>query len=333
MNQTQQLLVQIQQQHEQICLSIANLAEQMNTHTTALLYFEKAVEYQSKSLEGLSGIARIYRANSQLDKAIEWFTKKLTVDQSNGYLWIALGHAYLMSEELQKAYSAYQQALYHLPSIKEPRLWYGIGILYDRFGSLDHAEEAFVAALNMDSNFIKSNEIHFRLGIIYKQQGKYQPSLEQFTKILNHPPKPLTTLDIWFQIGHCCECEKEFHMARESYEHILQYQPKNVKVLQQLAWLYHSQFNELDKAVAILNKAIEIDKEDPHAWYLLGRCYMAKKDFTKAYEAYQYAVYKDSKNPTVWCSIGVLYYTKQQVPFLINLVQGCLGFLHQSIDN
>eukprot|EP00834_Sanchytrium_tribonematis_P002327 NODE_70_length_24940_cov_0.663138.p10 type:complete len:323 gc:universal NODE_70_length_24940_cov_0.663138:3801-4769(+) len=311
--QTQNLLSQIQQQHELICLSIANLSEQMNIHTTALLYYEKAVEYNQKSLDGLSGIARIYRANNQLDKSIEWFTKRLTLDQSNGYLWIALGHAYLMNEELQKAYSAYQQALYHLPSIKEPRLWYGIGILYDRFGSLDHSEEAFTAALNMDPSFNKSNEIYFRLGIIYKQQGKYQQSLEYFTKILNHPPKPLSNLDVWFQIGHCCECEHEYHMAKESYEHILSHQPKNAKVLQQLAWLYQSQMNELDKAIAILNKSIEIDKDDPHAWYLLGRCYMNKKDFTKAYEAYQYAVYKDSKNPTVWCSIGVLYYTKGQV--------------------
>jgi general transcriptional corepressor CYC8 len=184
----------------------------------------------------------------------------------------------------------------------------------------------------MDPTFVKANEIHFRLGIIYKQQGKYKQSLQQFTKILNHPPKPLSHLDIWFQIGHCCECEKEFNMAKDSYEHILQYQPKNAKVLQQLAWLYHSQFHEVDKAIAILNKAIEMDKDDAHAWYLLGRCYMSKKDFTKAYEAYQYAVYKDPKNPTVWCSIGVLYYTKGQV-IPIYLVQRCPRFIHKSLDD
>jgi len=79
------------------------------------------------------------------------------------------GHCYLMQDELQKAYSAYQQALYHLPNPKvsspivaphdrlmknpvqeDPKLWYGIGILYDRYGSLDHAEEAFASVLRMD---------------------------------------------------------------------------------------------------------------------------------------------------------------------------------------
>jgi len=79
---------------------------------------------------------------------------------------IIQGHCYLMQDDLQKAYSAYQQALYLLPNPKvlspslllftsllsiqeDPKLWYGIGILYDRYGSLDHAEEAFASVLRM----------------------------------------------------------------------------------------------------------------------------------------------------------------------------------------
>lgn len=61
---------------------------------------------------------------------------------------------------------------------KEPKLWYGIGILYDRYGSLDHAEEAFSQVMQMQPDFEKANEIYFRLGIIYKQQQKYNQSLE-----------------------------------------------------------------------------------------------------------------------------------------------------------
>jgi hypothetical protein len=62
--------------------------------------------------------------------------------------------------------------------VQEPKLWYGIGILYDRYGSLEHAEEAFSQVMRMQPDFEKANEIYFRLGIIYKQQQKYQQSLE-----------------------------------------------------------------------------------------------------------------------------------------------------------
>ena len=83
-----------------------------------------------------------------------------------------------MMDNLQEAYSAYQQALYYLRDPKEPKLWYGIGILYDRYGSLEHAEEAFSQVMRMQPDFEKANEIYFRLGIIYKQQQKFNQSLE-----------------------------------------------------------------------------------------------------------------------------------------------------------
>ena len=111
---------------------------------------------------------------------------------------------------------------------EDPKLWYGIGILYDRYGSLDHAEEAFASVLKMDKgwslfsfylallcthlaelDFDKANEILFRLGIIYKQQGKYEESLSCFDRILRNPPSPLAHADIWFQIGHVYEQQKD----------------------------------------------------------------------------------------------------------------------------
>jgi tetratricopeptide (TPR) repeat protein len=39
---------------------------------------------------------------------------------------------------------------------------------------------------------------------------------------------------------------------------------------------------------------------------------MAQQKYPKAYEAYQQAVYRDGRNPTFWCSIGVLYYQINQ---------------------
>lgn len=107
-------------------------------------------------------------------------------------------------------------------------LWYGIGILYDRYGSYDYAEEAFSQVMQIQPDFEKANEIYFRLGIIYKQQSKFTQSLEVcftshvylhmaavlmidqcFKYIVNSPPGPLTQEDIWFQIGHVHEQQKD----------------------------------------------------------------------------------------------------------------------------
>lgn len=39
---------------------------------------------------------------------------------------------------------------------------------------------------------------------------------------------------------------------------------------------------------------------------------MAQQKYNEAYDAYQQAVYRDSNNPTFWCSIGVLYFQINQ---------------------
>ena len=183
----------------------------------AIQCYEQALRHNAWSVSAMQGIACILRTKDQFPAAVEYLRTILKVDPNNGEVWGSLGkstfqvsrqrvqlidsfagHCYLMMDDLQQAYSAYQQALYHLTDPKvcsvrsvsilyvgfanklfqEPKLWYGIGILYDRYGSLEHAEEAFSQVMRMEPNFEKANEIYFRLGIIYKQQQKFQSSLE-----------------------------------------------------------------------------------------------------------------------------------------------------------
>ncbi|CAJ0745580.1 4336_t:CDS:10 [Entrophospora sp. SA101] len=304
----------LNQLNESAWLAMGAAAELLQEYDRAMSAYESALRHNAYSITALQGIASLCRGREQFPRAIEYFQRILNIDARNGDIWGSLGHCYLMMDELQKAYGAYQQALYHLPNPKEPKLWYGIGILYDRYGSLDHAEEAFSQVIRMDSKFEKANEIYFRLGIIYKQQLKYEQSLECFKYILNNPPRPLTEVDIWFQIGHVYEQQKNFTTAKEAYERVLIDNPTHAKVLQQLGWLYHQQspFRNQDVAISYLTRSLESDGNDAQAWYFLGRCYMAQQKYGRAYEAYQQAVFRDGRNPTFWCSIGVLYYQINQ---------------------
>ncbi|KAJ2782692.1 glucose repression mediator protein [Coemansia javaensis] len=302
---------------EEVWLQIGSLSETMNDPERALSAYDNALRHNPYSLVALTQIANIYRGREEFEKAVEYFQRIVNADSTNGEIWGAIGNCYLMLDELQKAYQAYQQAIVHLPNPKEPKLWYGIGILYDRYGSYDNAEEAFVAVMKMDPSFDKATEIYFRLGIIHKCQGKYAQSLDCFNRILADPPKPLTETDIWFQIGNVHELNSEFSLAKDAYERVLRENPQHTKVLQQLGALYFrpsTSLSNIDAAVQLLTTAIELDKDkaDSQTWYLLGRCYMAQQQYNKAYEAYQQAVYRDGNNANYWCSIGVLYYQINQ---------------------
>jgi tetratricopeptide (TPR) repeat protein len=47
-------------------------------------------------------------------QAVDYYQRILNMDQNNGEVWAALGHCYLMLNELQSAYAGYQQALFFL---------------------------------------------------------------------------------------------------------------------------------------------------------------------------------------------------------------------------
>ncbi|KAJ5671106.1 hypothetical protein N7507_000233 [Penicillium longicatenatum] len=270
--------------NEQVWLHIGSLTELMGDLDGSMNAYEQALRHNQWSVPAMNAISCILRTKEQFPKAIEYLQNILKLDPSSGETWGSLGHCHLMMDNLQEAYTSYQQALYHLRDPKEPKLWYGIGILYDRYGSLDHAEEAFSQVMRMAPEFEKANEIYFRLGIIYKQQQKFSQSLE-------------------------------FDSAQAAYRRVLDRDPNHAKVLQQLGWLYHQQstsYQSQDKAIEFLEKSVSADNNDAQSWYLLGRCYMSQAKYPKAYEAYQQAVYRDGRNPTFWCSIGVLYYQINQ---------------------
>ncbi|TLD36965.1 TPR-like protein [Venturia nashicola] len=305
----------LSQINEQTWLQIGSLCELQNDLDGAITAYEQAIKHNAWSVPAMQSIASILRVRDNFQAAVEYLKNILKIDVNNGDVWGSLGHCYLMLDNLQEAYSAYQQALYHLQDPKEPKLWYGIGILYDRYGSLDHAEEAFSQVMRMAPDFEKANEVYFRLGIIYKQQQKYTQSLDCFKFIVSDPPRPLTEEDIWFQIGHVHEQQKDFESAKQAYRRVLDRDPKHAKVLQQLGWLFHQQsssFASQEQAIEYLEKSVASDQNDAQSWYLLGRCYMSQQKYPKAYEAYQQAVYRDGRNPTFWCSIGVLYYQINQ---------------------
>lgn len=170
-----QLLGQL---NEEVWLRLGGLSENLGDLDGAMQAYEKAMQHNNWSVQAMLAISCILRSKDQFTAAVEYLRSILKIESTNGEVWSSLGHCYLMMDDLQQAYSAYQQALYHLPDPKEPKLWYGIGILYDRYGSLEHAEEAFSEVMRMEPRFEKANEIYFRLGIIYKQQQKFQQSLE-----------------------------------------------------------------------------------------------------------------------------------------------------------
>lgn len=80
--------------------------------------FENALRHNPNSIIALNSAANIARNKDNFDKAIDYFQRILNIKQDNGEVWGSMGHCLLMKDDLPKAYTAYQQALYHLQNPK-----------------------------------------------------------------------------------------------------------------------------------------------------------------------------------------------------------------------
>ena len=80
---------------------------------------------------------------------------------SEGVFRLSTGSVPLTQSEGELPIVAPRDRLIENPLQEDPKLWYGIGILYDRYGSLDHAEEAFASVLRMDKGGSGSAESCF----------------------------------------------------------------------------------------------------------------------------------------------------------------------------
>jgi tetratricopeptide (TPR) repeat protein len=153
-------------------------------------------------MEKINKLAEFFATNGDYHSAIEQYVKMVSIDSENGPAWTALGHCCLLVEDLQNSFNAYQRALYCLDDIKDPQLWYGIGILYEKFESYDHAISALVAVLKMSPNFYQKCEVLFKLGMIFAKTNQISQAISYFkNSLLSEPFSTKRKTDIYIKIG------------------------------------------------------------------------------------------------------------------------------------
>ncbi len=62
------------------------------------------MDANSETINNLNKLAEHYATNSDYTKAIEYFVKMTNICRKNGSAWTALGHCYLLKEDLQKSF-------------------------------------------------------------------------------------------------------------------------------------------------------------------------------------------------------------------------------------
>ena len=153
--------------HADIWFQIGHVYEQQKDHAHAKDAYERVVADNPHHAKVLQQLGWLYHQDGSTfqnqDLAITYLTKSLEADPSDAQSWYLLGRAYMAGQKYNKAYEAYQQAVYR--DGRNPTFWCSIGVLYFQINQYRDALDAYSRAIRINPYI---SEVWFDLGSLYE---------------------------------------------------------------------------------------------------------------------------------------------------------------------
>ena len=146
---------------------------------------------------------------------------------------------------------------------------------------------------------------YYLLAGVYNQTHQEKKALAQLEQLVPKAPK---NPSLRMRIALLHEQLKEYPAAREAYEKVLALEPKFLPALNNLAYLYSEQFNELDQGLALAKRARELAPLDPHIADTLGWILYKQGQYLQAQTLLLESAVKSPNDPVVQFHLGMAQY-------------------------
>ncbi|KAJ7185719.1 hypothetical protein C8R46DRAFT_829269, partial [Mycena filopes] len=150
-----------------IWLQIGHVYEQQKDHVSAKDAYERVVNDNPSHPKALRQLGWLYHRDGSSfqnqDLATRYLTKSLEANPSDVQSWYLLGRAYMAGQKYNKAYEAYQQAVYL--DGRNPTFWCSIGVLYFQINQYRDALDAYSRAIHINPYI---SEVWCNLGSLYE---------------------------------------------------------------------------------------------------------------------------------------------------------------------
>jgi cytochrome c-type biogenesis protein CcmH/NrfG len=116
--------------------------------------------------------------------AIQYLTRSLKSDSNDAQSWYLLGRCYMAEQNYNKAYEAYQQAVYR--DARNPTFWCSIGVLYYQINQYRDALDAYSRAIRLNPYI---SEVWYDLGTLYEScNNQVQDALDAYQRAAELDP-------------------------------------------------------------------------------------------------------------------------------------------------
>jgi len=301
-----------------ILLEKAYLFAQLKQYDQSIKIYKKLLQLENEEkgfLEDIYlGLADVYEQKGDEKKTLKCLQKALELDPDNEYLISGVSDAFfnVVNEEEKHEIVSYFFDFVQKNSFSSAA-WCYLGIAYYEINLYEKAIESFDYALALDE---KNEEALLYEMKSYFKLNERKKANEVFFTLLNMTRfKDL----LWHQLGNSFYEAEEYENALVSYQNSIDENDEFSISYAGKAFVYAAQ-NDYNKAIESIRKAIELDRENPEYWLLLGEYLNRNGKINEAEEMFTFAADHFPNESDVWLFYSDFYVMNQQVEKAIEVL-------------
>lgn len=237
----------------QVYIQKASILYILNDLVNSKLFYNKALEINDNKDKTVTSQALIGLSNISTNpsEALKILNRAIEIDSESGLAYGARGVIYLEQENIENAFKDFQKAKKY--DSYNPDIYFNIGQLYANYSNnIDSATYYFEKAIKLAPQSQSNDMINTNLGVLKHRAGKLNEAIEHF------------------KMAEKINSENDLLLF--NYSMLL------------------SDMKQNRKALLKINKAIEINPDDPEYYNLKGSILIGKTSFNEAEETFKKAI-------------------------------------------
>jgi tetratricopeptide (TPR) repeat protein len=275
---------------------------QEEDYEKAITYYQKAISLNETDAVLWGNLGLAYEKQGNVVEAEKSYLESINLNPDDGGALNRLGLFYYNQQQYDKAISWYKQALEKQPN--HAVYLENLALAYD-------FENQWTESLPIYEQLVEQADDYYltwRLGVVYYKTGNIKKALDCFTKIREQYSDDLVYLEY---VGSAYELIQDSNKALEVYTDALKISPEDEYFNNRAGIQYFDRgdIESLQKALDHYQKAINANPESAVYYYNQALAFAAlENNFEKAQQAYQKAIGLDPENDLYHNQYGVLFY-------------------------
>ena len=246
------------------------------------------------------GMALVRLGQKKPDEALPYLLAVVKVEPANPQANLLLASYYETKGNREQAVPYAEALLRANPDNADIKLR-----LANLYGLTGRVAQGIARAKEVVASAPKSAEAHLLLGGLYVRNGELAPAIDALTTATRLAPNSDAA---HFTLGSAYERKGDTAAAITAYKRAIELNPKHAPAYNNAAYLYAAQAKNLDEALALAQKARDLQPNAGPVIDTLGFVHYQRGEYQQAEPLLKKASELAPKNATIFYHLGTTYY-------------------------